>query len=75
MVLLTNNGLTPFKIDVGDRIAQLVFAVALLPRFVNQTDVQAAFATKRGKGGFGSTGGSAASAPTDAPAPAAQEVV
>ena len=74
-VLMTNIGATPFKIEVGDRIAQLVFAVALLPRFVNQTDVQAAFATTRGKGGFGSTGGSAASAPTDAAAPAAQEVV
>jgi dUTP diphosphatase len=53
MVILVNHGSEPFLIRRGDRIAQLVIAP------VAQVDVVAVEAladTKRGQGGFGSTG-------------------
>lgn len=55
-VLLINNSAETFEVAIGDRIAQLVFAVALTPRFVPCDDVEALFTTERGGKGFGSTG-------------------
>ena len=50
-VLLKNIGEDPYKIQRGDRIAQLVIMPVLLPEF---TDIWND--TERGTGGFGSTG-------------------
>ena len=52
MVILINHGSEPFLVRRGDRIAQLVIAP------VAQVEVVAieASATRRGRGGFGSTG-------------------
>lgn len=50
-VLLKNIGEDPYKIEVGDRIAQLVIMPVLLTEF---TDIWND--TARGTGGFGSTG-------------------
>lgn len=52
-VILINHGATPFRIQRGDRIAQLVFAPVTTARFET---VSALSATDRGEGGFGSTG-------------------
>jgi len=52
-VILVNHGNEPFKITNGERIAQLVFAKYEQGEF---TQVEALSDTKRGKGGFGSTG-------------------
>lgn len=56
MVLLINLGSEPFKIARGERIAQLVVQQILQARVINATSLDA---TKRGAGGFGSTGVSA----------------
>lgn len=50
-VILKNIGEDPYKIERGDRIAQLVIMPVLLPEF---TDIWND--TQRGTGGFGSTG-------------------
>jgi dUTP pyrophosphatase len=52
-VILSNFSKVPFKIERGDRIAQLVFA-----RYekVELTEVENLIDTERGSGGFGSTG-------------------
>jgi dUTP pyrophosphatase len=50
-VLLKNIGEDPYKIERGDRIAQLVIMPVLLPEFVDIWND-----TQRGTGGFGSTG-------------------
>jgi dUTP pyrophosphatase len=50
-VILKNIGDDPYKIEVGDRIAQLVIQKVELVRF---TDIWND--TQRGTGGFGSTG-------------------
>ena len=50
-VLLKNIGEDPYKISVGDRIAQLVIMPVLLPEFKDIWND-----TQRGTGGFGSTG-------------------
>lgn len=55
-VLLKNTTDEPFDIDVGDRIAQLVFQIAILPTLAPYENVASAFPTDRGEGGFGSTG-------------------
>ena len=52
-VILANFGQDDFKVDVGDRIAQLVIAPVLQPVVVETTEVDS---TDRGVGGFGSTG-------------------
>ena len=52
-VLLMNMGDDPFTITFGDRIAQLVFAPVARAEF---EEVKSLDATKRGAGGFGSTG-------------------
>lgn len=53
-VILTNDGLEPYLIRAGDRIAQLMFqpVVQVALRFVGDFG----FNTERGTGGFGSTG-------------------
>jgi dUTP pyrophosphatase len=50
-VLLKNISEDPYKIEVGDRIAQLVIMPVLLPEFRDTWND-----TQRGTGGFGSTG-------------------
>ena len=52
-VLMLNMGQEPFTLTFGDRIAQLVFAPVARAVF---EDVKALDDTKRGTGGFGSTG-------------------
>ncbi|MFK8043947.1 MAG: dUTP diphosphatase [Crocinitomicaceae bacterium] len=52
-VILVNHGAEPFNIVNGERIAQLVFAKYEQGIF---TEVQVLSETKRGEGGFGSTG-------------------
>jgi dUTP pyrophosphatase len=52
-VILINHGSEPFKIARGDRIAQLVVAIALRPAIIEEAELDE---TERGAGGFGSTG-------------------
>ena len=52
-VLLRNDGEEPFTLIFGDRIAQLVFVPVVRAKF---EDVKSLDDTKRGSGGFGSTG-------------------
>lgn len=52
-VLLMNMGTDPFTLTFGDRIAQVVFAPVARAKF---EDVKKLDDTKRGSGGFGSTG-------------------
>lgn len=52
-VLLINLGQTPVTIEVGDRIAQMVIAPVVQ---IQWTDTNSLDNTKRGEGGFGSTG-------------------
>ncbi len=52
-VLLINHGSEPFKINRGDRIAQLVIGVILRPELIEEAELDE---TERGSGGFGSTG-------------------
>ena len=53
MVLLANLGEAPFRIERGERIAQLVVQRVERARLI---EVAAIAATRRGAGGFGSTG-------------------
>jgi dUTP pyrophosphatase len=53
-VLLINNSQEDFKINVGDRIAQLIFEVYIANAVFNRVDNLED--TERGSGGFGSTG-------------------
>lgn len=52
-VILANFGQDDFKVNVGDRIAQLVISPVLQPVVVEAAEVDS---TDRGAGGFGSTG-------------------
>lgn len=52
-VLLKNEGEEPFTLSFGDRIAQMVFVPVVRAKF---EDVKTLNDTKRGSGGFGSTG-------------------
>ena len=52
-VVLFNHGKDDLKVDVGDRVAQLVVEKIATPEVVEVEDLQA---TARGAGGFGSTG-------------------
>jgi dUTP pyrophosphatase len=55
--LLINNSTETFNVHAGDRIAQLIFSLALVPTLVSvEEDVEMEDATERGAGGFGSTG-------------------
>lgn len=53
MVSMWNRGNEPFKIEVGDRIAQLVFVPVAQAEFNIVEDFQQ---TERGEGGFGHSG-------------------
>jgi dUTP diphosphatase len=53
MVSLWNRSDKPFTIEVGDRIAQLVFVPVVQASFNIVTDFQQ---TERGEGGFGHSG-------------------
>ena len=55
-VLLVNHGLEAFTIGHGDRIAQLVVAPVVQVEVEPVNDEAALGGTKRGSGGFGSTG-------------------
>jgi dUTP pyrophosphatase len=52
-VILINLGREPHTVRPGDRIAQLVFAAAVRARFVQRPRLAG---SRRGEGGFGSTG-------------------
>jgi dUTP pyrophosphatase len=52
-VIAINHGTEPFRVQHGDRIAQLVVAAVIQP-IVIESDVLED--TERGEGGFGSTG-------------------
>lgn len=52
-VILINHGKEDFKIEPGDRIAQMIFAVVTFAELVRSDDIND---TKRSDGGFGSTG-------------------
>ncbi len=52
-VLLINHGDTPFTINRGERIAQMVIAPITQPEFETVSELSE---TARGAGGFGSTG-------------------
>ncbi len=53
MVSLWNRGQQPFTVEVGDRIAQLVFVPVVQAEFNLVTDFAA---SERGEGGFGHSG-------------------
>lgn len=52
-VLLINHGPKPFRVNPGERIAQLVITPYAYPAFRRVDDLEE---TERGEGGFGSTG-------------------
>lgn len=52
-VILFNSSDEPFKVNCGDRIAQLVIAPVTQPEVFEATEIDE---TDRGAGGFGSTG-------------------
>lgn len=52
-VILINHGQRPFRVEKGDRIAQIIFKEVEVPRFLLVDELQD---TARGTGGFGSTG-------------------
>jgi len=53
MVILINHGKTPFKVFRGERIAQMIVAPVTQVKYL---EVESLGTTKRGAGGFGSTG-------------------
>lgn len=52
-VILMNNGDEPFKVNIGERIAQIIFEKIFTNDLV---EVEELNSTQRGSGGFGSTG-------------------
>jgi len=60
-VLLVNLGDTPFSVTRGERVAQLILARVARAQL---REVRALVATKRGDGGFGSTGVRTTKAPS-----------
>lgn len=52
-VSLWNRGTSPFQVEVGERIAQMIFVPVLAP---NLRIVETFEASERGAGGFGHTG-------------------
>jgi dUTP pyrophosphatase len=53
IVLLINHGDQPFRIEAGDRVAQLILERCETPQVEEVSELEA---TVRGAGGFGSTG-------------------
>jgi dUTP pyrophosphatase len=56
IVMLHNRNVTPFTINVGDRIAQMMIVPNLTPFFRFEETTDDLSATERGTGGLGSTG-------------------
>lgn len=54
-VILINHGDEPFRVNIGDRIAQAVIAPVTSATF-EEVQVEDLIKTDRGQGGFGSTG-------------------
>ncbi len=52
-VIIVNHGSEPFRIEPGDRIAQMVLQPVLTMDFLEEGELSE---TERGAGGFGSTG-------------------
>ncbi len=52
-VILINHGSTPFEIQIGDKIAQMVLASVVFGQFTEALELDE---SARGSGGFGSTG-------------------
>lgn len=52
-VILINHGREPFKVEIGDRVAQIVLCPVLRPQIVEADELSD---TSRGAGGFGSSG-------------------
>ena len=55
-ILAKNTTSDPFEISKGDRIAQLIFSVALVPQLYQVDALSSCFESERGSSGFGSTG-------------------
>lgn len=55
-VLMFNDTDEVFEIKAGDRVAQLLIQIALVPAFEKIDDIHTAYRSDRGEGGFGSTG-------------------
>ncbi|KFZ25937.1 MAG: Deoxyuridine 5'-triphosphate nucleotidohydrolase [Candidatus Izimaplasma bacterium HR2] len=55
-VPLINLSNEPYTVQVGDRIAQMIFAKYEISRFLEVSDYKELEKTERGQGGFGSTG-------------------
>lgn len=55
-ILLRNRGHKPFEIEKGMRIAQLIFSRVEIPTFLEVANTSELPPTRRGEGGFGSTG-------------------
>jgi len=55
-VLLINHSATPFRVEGGMRIAQMVFAAVIKARTVEVEKLEDLDNTKRNSGGFGHTG-------------------
>jgi len=53
-VILRNEGTEPFRVEIGDRIAQLMLQRAIEYRVLETDEFRDS--TERGEGGFGSTG-------------------
>lgn len=54
-VILVNHSDTPFQVNQGDRVAQLIVTLCLVPE-VQEVDNISSEVTERGTGGFGSSG-------------------
>lgn len=55
-VVLINHTDAPFAVNAGDRIAQIIFERIVVPELAVVASVAEFGASKRGAGGFGSTG-------------------
>lgn len=56
-VILYNHGKLQFKVNAGDRIAQMIFEKIYTPDLIEVGTAQELADSSRGLGGFGSTGG------------------
>ena len=52
-VLLINNGREVYKVDIGDKVAQIIFEIFYSPKIVPSTSIEE---TERSDHGFGSSG-------------------
>lgn len=55
-VIVSNRSHTMFYLRHGMRIAQIIFQYAIIPRILKVSQYENLLSTKRGAGGFGSTG-------------------